>query len=157
MLIQNTRADERQPLGVQERLASLEQRVAALEREVDGLDRVGHPSVTGSAQPADDTSQAVPSGQVKVTPVDQVRHGQRAALRGVVERIRDEDEFVLRDETGAIDIYIGWQNEMPVCVDDRVTVHGVADDDTLPGRRPDVYARAIVLPDGTTQRLHLDE
>ncbi|MEO1237734.1 MAG: NirD/YgiW/YdeI family stress tolerance protein [Planctomycetota bacterium] len=164
--VRDIRADEPPALGVQERLASLERRVATLEGEVDRLGRSGQPTPTaagrapgetGPAEPARDNAEAAPPPRVKITPVDRVRRGQPVVLRGEVERVRDEDEFVLRDATGSIEVYIGWQNPMPVRVGDRVTVHGVADDDAFPGRRPDVYAREIVLPDGTTRRMRLDE
>ncbi len=82
-----------------------------------------------------------------------VRRGQTVVLRGEVQRIQDEDEFVLRDESGTIEVYIGWKNDMPLRVGQTVTVHGVADDDAFPGRRPDVYARRLVLPDGETIQL----
>lgn len=165
-LIQNTHADEPQQIGVQERLASLERRVAALEQEVNRLSQANKatqaasaPAATEAAQAkaADGTSQAAAADNITITPINQVRRGQQVTLRGEVERIRDEDEFILRDSTGTIEIYIGWQNKMPVRVGDKVTVLGVADDDALPGTRPDIYARAIVLPDGTTQRMRLDE
>jgi uncharacterized protein YdeI (BOF family) len=84
-----------------------------------------------------------------VIPISQVRRGQRVTLAGVVDRIRDSDEFILRDDTGRIEIYIGWRNAMPVSMGERVTVFGVADDDVFPGRRPDVYADRILREDGS--------
>jgi uncharacterized protein YdeI (BOF family) len=80
--------------------------------------------------------------------VRDVRRGQSVTLRGEVARIRDTDEFVLRDDTGSIDVYIGWRNRMPVRSGDRVTVIGFADDDVFPGMRPDIYADRLVLADG---------
>lgn len=77
-----------------------------------------------------------------------VRRGQSVTLQGEVARIRDTDEFVLRDDTGTIRIYIGWRNRMPVVVGDRITVIGVADDDVFPWMRPEIYADRIVLADG---------
>lgn len=83
-------------------------------------------------------------------PVDQVRRGQSVVLRGVVDRIRDTDEFRLRDDSGTIQVYIGWRNRMPVATGDRITVFGVADDDVFPGARPEIYADRITLADGRT-------
>jgi hypothetical protein len=37
---------------------------------------------------------------------------------------------------------------MPVKTGDVVTVHGQADDDVFPGRRPDIYASKLILADG---------
>jgi uncharacterized protein YdeI (BOF family) len=90
---------------------------------------------------------------ITITPTSQVRRGQSVAVRGVVDRIRDTDEFVLRDDSGTIRIYIGWRNRMPVASGDRVTVIGVADDDVFPGFRPEIYASRIVLPSGQTVTL----
>ena len=84
----------------------------------------------------------------RIVEIQSVRRGQTVALRGEVSRIRDSDEFVLRDATGTIQVYIGWRNRMPVSVGDRVTVFGTADDDVFPGRRPEIYADRIVLADG---------
>lgn len=79
------------------------------------------------------------------TPINAVQRGQRVTLRGEVVRLKDEDEFVLADETGRIDIYIGWRNDMPVKVGETVTVVGMADDDAVPGQRPEIYARTLIL------------
>jgi uncharacterized protein YdeI (BOF family) len=88
--------------------------------------------------------------QEAITPIDQVRRGQRVTLQGTVHRVTDEDEFILTDGTGQIDIYIGWRNDMPVGEGDKVTVVGMADDDVVPGFRPEIYARTIILPSGDT-------
>lgn len=97
------------------------------------------------------TPARAPAGPVVA--IDTVRRGQNVVLSGVVHRIRDTDEFILRDDTGSITIYIGWRNRMPVAAGDRVTVAGVADDDVLPGMRPEVYASSIVLADGRSVEL----
>lgn len=156
-LIQNTHADQPQPLGVQERLTSLEHRVATLENEVDRLKKINSSGKSDSASVAKEAMRVKPAPEVKITPIDKVGRGQQVVLRGEVERIRDEDEFILRDRTGSIEIYIGWQNKMLVRLGDMVTVYGIADDDALPGTRPDIYARRIVLPDGITHKMRLDE
>jgi uncharacterized protein YdeI (BOF family) len=98
-------------------------------------------------------AQAPQVAEAAITPIRDVRRGQAVTLQGEVRRLRDSDEFVLRDDTGTITIYIGWRNRMPVSVGQRVTVVGTADDDALPGLRPEIYAARIVLPDGRTVEL----
>ncbi len=98
-------------------------------------------------------TQPTPVADAAITPIRDVRRGQSVALQGQVQRLRDTDEFVLRDDTGTIIIYIGWRNRMPVSVGQRVTVIGTADDDVIPGLRPEIYASRIVLPDGRTVEL----
>lgn len=83
-----------------------------------------------------------------LTAVSEVRRGQRVMLRGEVQRIRDEDEFILSDGTGRIKVYTGWKNEMHVREGETVTVEGRADDDVLPLMRPEIYASALVLANG---------
>ncbi len=104
------------------------------------------PEATG--QPAG--VQPSPIANAAITPIRDVRRGQAVTLEGDVQRLRDSDEFVLRDDTGTIIIYIGWRNRMPVTVGQRVTVIGTADDDVIPGSRPEIYASHIVLADGRT-------
>jgi uncharacterized protein YdeI (BOF family) len=99
------------------------------------------------------SSSANTSDGDKLTAIEDVRRGQRVTLRGEVTRINDEDKFTLRDDTGRIRIYIGWQNDMPVDEGETVTVHGVADDDVIPFMCPEIYARWIERADG--QRIDL--
>lgn len=101
------------------------------------------------ASPAPKPAPALDGGEApSITPIAAVRRGQTVAVRGAVARIRDTDEFVLRDDSGSIRVYIGWRNRMPVSTGDDVTVFGTADDDVFPGFRPEIYADRIVLPDG---------
>jgi uncharacterized protein YdeI (BOF family) len=85
--------------------------------------------------------------------VADVSRGDRVLLRGVVARIVDEDEFVLADDSGRIRVYIGWKNDLPVSRGDVVIVEGRADDDSIFGFRPEIYARALELADGTRVEL----
>jgi uncharacterized protein YdeI (BOF family) len=80
--------------------------------------------------------------------VADVKRGDRVLLRGEVVRILDEDEFLLADDTGRIRVYIGWKNDLPVGRGDQVIVEGRADDDTLFGMRPEIYARVLELANG---------
>lgn len=115
-------------------------RVVALQ-----ADRVG---VTAEPPARSESTQAAPAPSADITPIADVRRGQTVALRGEVVRIRDTDEFTLRDESGSIRVYIGWRNRMPVATGDRITVFGTADDDVFVWLRPEVYADRIELSDG---------
>ncbi|MDG3041278.1 NirD/YgiW/YdeI family stress tolerance protein [Roseicyclus marinus] len=75
--------------------------------------------------------------------IGELRRGMMAVVEGNVERITDEDEFILADTTGEIRVYIG-PNAMPVRPGDLVRVEGVVDD----GLRMEIYADAITLADG---------
>jgi uncharacterized protein YdeI (BOF family) len=90
---------------------------------------------------------ASPEGAIRIS---DVKRGQNVILHGTVDRIRDEDEFMLKDDTGRIKFYLGKLGRMPVKVGDVVTVHGKADDDVLPGLRPEIYASRLLLADGTS-------
>jgi uncharacterized protein YdeI (BOF family) len=77
------------------------------------------------------------------TSLRDLRQGMPAVIDGVVERITDDDEFLLADETGSILVYIG-PNPMPVRAGDRVRVAGTVDDDGP----LELYATEVTLPDG---------
>lgn len=77
------------------------------------------------------------------TAVQDLRRGMPATVEGKVERITDDDEFLLADETGSILVYIG-PNPMPVRAGDRVRVAGAVDDDGP----LELYAAEVTLPDG---------
>lgn len=79
----------------------------------------------------------------EVVPVGELRRSMAATVEGTVERITDEDEFVLADTTGQIRVYIG-PNPMPVRIGDSVSVAGFVDDDL----RLELYADTITLADG---------
>ena len=75
--------------------------------------------------------------------IGELRRGMMAVVEGNVERITDEDEFILADATGDIRVYIG-PNAMPVRPGDLVRVEGFIDDDL----RMEIYADTITLSDG---------
>jgi uncharacterized protein YdeI (BOF family) len=116
------------------------------------VDLQPRPQMSGQQATTDQPAGVQPSpvANTAVTPIRDVRRGQAVKLQGQVQRLRDSDEFVLRDDTGTITIYIGWRNRMPVTVGQRVTVIGTADDDVIPGSRPEIYASHVVLEDGRT-------
>ena len=88
---------------------------------------------------------AMPASAETITPIGDIQRGASVTVTGTVDRILDEDEFRLADETGRVRVYIG-PNQVPAQIGDEVTVRGIVDDDiTL-----EIYARQMVLPDGTT-------
>jgi uncharacterized protein YdeI (BOF family) len=101
-----------------------------------------------SFQNVNDVTVEVPAHAEGAIRIKDVRRGQSVILHGVVSQIRDEDEFMLKDASGKIEIYLGRLGSMPVKVGDRVTVKGRADDDGLPWTRPDIYASGLILSDG---------
>lgn len=81
----------------------------------------------------------------KVTAVEDLRPGVTVMVEGTVERITDEDEFLLADATGRVLVYIG-PNAMPVRDGERVRVAGRVDDDGP----LEIYAGEITLESGQT-------
>jgi uncharacterized protein YdeI (BOF family) len=79
------------------------------------------------------------------TKISEVGRGDYVLLTGNVVRFLDEDEFVLRDDTGSIRVYIGYQNRMPIRPGEKVTVEGFVDFDLI----LEVYAWTITKEDGT--------
>jgi uncharacterized protein YdeI (BOF family) len=87
---------------------------------------------------------ATPLAAAEATPVEDLTRSTFATVKGTVDRITDEDEFVLADATGHVRIYVG-PALVPVRPGDSVTVSGMVDD----GLRLEIYAREIVAADGT--------
>jgi uncharacterized protein YdeI (BOF family) len=79
-------------------------------------------------------------------PIEDAKRGTMVTVAGTVERITDEDEFILTDQSDSIRVYVG-PNWVPAQVGDTVTVHGFVDDDLL---RRELYARTLTMADGTT-------
>jgi uncharacterized protein YdeI (BOF family) len=79
------------------------------------------------------------------TAIADVTRGSQVTVQGVVERIPDEDEFILTDQSGSIEVYLG-PTRVPVAVGDTVVVSGFVDDD--PGVL-DLCASRIERADGT--------
>ena len=69
-------------------------------------------------------------------------------VEGTVTRINDEDEFVLTDSTGSIQIYTG-RTFFTVDQGQQVSVRGLVDD----GVMLEIYADEIVLPDGSVVKV----
>ena len=81
-----------------------------------------------------------------ITPIAEAQRGTMVTVQGIVERITDEDEFRLADDSGHIRIYVG-PNWVPAEVGEKVTVNGFVDDDPVVPR--EIYARSLTRADGT--------
>ena len=82
----------------------------------------------------------------QVTPIGDLKRGTMVTVSGTVERITDEDEFRLTDNSGRVRIYVG-PNWVPVNVGEAVTVGGFVDNGFGP---LEIYARNLTRADGTT-------
>jgi hypothetical protein len=71
--------------------------------------------------------------------------GQTVSLSGIVDRITDEDEFLLRDDTGTVEVYVG-PNRIPADPGEAVTVIGMVDDEGP----MEIYATTLIRSDGTS-------
>jgi uncharacterized protein YdeI (BOF family) len=93
---------------------------------------------------AESSSEVVKASDRTITQISDLRRGSRATIEGVVERVTDEDEFVIADSSGSIQVWTG--NEFfTVESGDRIVVSGFIDDDLL----KEVYAERIYLEDGS--------
>lgn len=81
--------------------------------------------------------------------IDSLKAETIVTVAGTVESIRDEDEFILKDDTGSIKVYIG-PNRMPVKQGDAVTVEGMFDNDII---KREIYAHAITDADGNVTKM----
>ncbi|MEM7530011.1 MAG: hypothetical protein AAF416_20535 [Pseudomonadota bacterium] len=89
---------------------------------------------TGAAYAADTPS-----------PIDDLQQGRMVTVHGTVERITDEDELRLADDSGTVRVYVGpdW---VPADVSEAVITEGRVDDDLGP---LELYARSMTRADGT--------
>jgi len=79
-----------------------------------------------------------------VTRVGETYRGAYVTITGVVARFLDEDEFLLKDDTGSIRVYIGYGYPMEVRIGDKVMVEGFVDFDLI----KEIYAWTITTEDG---------
>ncbi len=80
-----------------------------------------------------------------LTPIGDLQRGTMVTVAGTVERITDEDEFRLADQSGTVRVYVG-PNWVPANVGEAVTVNGFVDDDFGP---MEIYARSLTRADGS--------
>jgi len=84
------------------------------------------------------------AGVVSASPsIIELQPETQVTVSGIVDRITDEDTFVLRDDSGEIEIYLG-PNLVPVSIGSAVTVSGIVDD----GAYPEIYAQSVTDSDG---------
>jgi uncharacterized protein YdeI (BOF family) len=91
---------------------------------------------------------AAPAAASDATRIADLERNTNVTVVGTVERLTDEDEFILADASGSVRVYVG-PNFVPVNPGDAVTVRGFVDDDF----RLEIYAREILRPDGSTVTL----
>ena len=80
-----------------------------------------------------------------ITPIADAQRGSMVTVQGAVERITDEDEFLLADASGSIRVYVG-PNWVPANEGEAVMVHGFDDDDLGPR---ELCARTLTRADGS--------
>lgn len=107
--------------------------------EVTAVTRPGGDS--GEAAQATEAPQSTPAGDL--TPIGSLVRGSFVTIAGSVDRVTDEDEFFLRDDTGSVKIWTGGVF-FPVAQGDQVTVRGFVDEDLL----MEVYAQEIITESG---------
>jgi uncharacterized protein YdeI (BOF family) len=88
-----------------------------------------------------------------ITNITDLRAYTEATIKGEVVKILDEDEYRIKDESGKIKVYTGWQNNVGLKVGDNVTVKGYLD----PGFFREFYASEITLQNGEKIILKRDE
>jgi uncharacterized protein YdeI (BOF family) len=79
-----------------------------------------------------------------ITPIRDLVRNSHVTVSGSVDRLTDEDEFLMSDSTGSVRVYVG-DSLVPAKRGDAVTIRGFVDDD-LP---MEIYARELVRPDGS--------
>lgn len=79
------------------------------------------------------------------TPIAEIARNSLVTVAGTVDRLTDEDEFVLVDPSGQVRVYVG-PNRVPVAPGEAVTVSGFVDE----ALRLEIYADTIVRADGMT-------
>ena len=94
--------------------------------------------------------QAVSASAVtgEITAIEDLQRDTPVTVQGTVDRITSSDEFYLRDETGAVRVYVG-PNRIPAEVGENITIIGKVDED----RKLEVYAFEIIRADGSRVEL----
>lgn len=90
-------------------------------------------------------ANTVPTEGPVTVAIGDLQYGTTATISGVVDRITDEDEFRLRDDSGSVLVYIGL-GIVPFDTGEAITLSGIVDRDF---GRLEVYAREAVRADGS--------
>lgn len=98
------------------------------------------------ASPETSSASTTPAvaGESAITPIGDVVKNTMVTVSGSVQRISDEDEFVLADDSGSISVWTGSQF-FTVDQGESVVVTGFIDDDLI----IEIYAQEITRADGT--------
>lgn len=113
------------------------------------LDRPAVVAQDGATAPAPVPNGATPEATVHsdekgLTAIGSLQRNTMVSVQGVVQRITDEDEFQLADDTGSIQVSTGNQF-FTVEQGETVTVSGFVDDDLI----LEIYAQEITRQDGS--------
>lgn len=102
--------------------------------------------VASPAIPETSSASTTPAvaGEYAITPIGDVVKNTMVTVSGSVQRISDEDEFVLADESGSISVWTGSEF-FTVDQGESVVVTGFIDDDLI----IEIYAQEITRADGT--------
>ena len=103
--------------------------------------KLAQPSTAPSTEPA--TSMATSEKPGSITAISDLVRNSRVQIEGVVVRASEEDEFILEDATGSVQVYTGTSFFVAE-VGERVRVSGFVDESLL----LEVYAQEIVHEDG---------
>lgn len=99
---------------------------------------------SAASQPAAAASLGAGTVVDGVSRIGNLARNTMVTIEGTVTRINDEDEFVITDSTGSIQVYTG-RTFFTVDQGQKVTVRGLVDDGVL----MEIYADEIILPDGS--------
>lgn len=98
-------------------------------------------SVAASASESSVAAASIPAGQVGIA---DLQRNTEVTVQGSVERVTDEDEFILADATGVVPVWTGT-TFFTVNPGETVVVTGFVDDDSP----LEIYAQQIVRADGS--------
>jgi uncharacterized protein YdeI (BOF family) len=144
------------PLATQEQVVDLdseaagnsEQQTLGQSSETDSQEDKKQEQQTknssAASQPAASASLGAGAVVDGVSRIGSLSRNTMVTVEGTVTRINDEDEFVIADSTGSIQVYTG-RTFFSVDQGQKVTVRGLVDDGVL----LEIYADEIVLPDGS--------
>lgn len=109
-----------------------------------GAAAVAPSSAAAQEQPPAGAPEAAPAPSgVDLTAIDALQRNTFVAVAGEVVRFTDEDEFILRDEAGDVQVWTGG-DMFPVQPGELITVRGYVDDDLI----MELYAQEIIRSDG---------
>ena len=108
------------------------------------------PTVVAPVTAVSDTVAPVDEAVVDAgtTPIGSLVRNTFVSVAGTVERITDEDEFIIADATGSVTVWTGSPFGA-ISPGEQLVVRGFVDDDLL----LEVYAQEIVKSDGTVLEL----